>query len=264
MAHDDVVIDVAGGLGGGAGTFRAELMRYLADRPDAPIRLIGEGRFLTPRWMVERERRAGRGSAVVSLNNAAFVGRRERSTVLLRNALHFAREEELASIHFRPSRTFRLETQVIRALARQATSIVVPCTRMAERVVDFLPTVAARVTVRFHPTSQAEWAGSTPELPRTLFMPIVNSPYKNLDEHLALLLRAFGRLDTPAQIVATLDPSDLPETLRVHSQLSCVGPLSGAQVAEWLRRSAAVYYPTTVESFGYPLAEARVGRVKPW
>ena len=90
----EVVIDCAGAVMGGAARYLKELDVWLERRQGAPA-VIGRNRRLTARWLLERERLVPKFARRIALNNVGFFRRGGPRVVLLRNALHFATEEEL-------------------------------------------------------------------------------------------------------------------------------------------------------------------------
>ena len=50
----------------------------------------------------------------------------------------------------------------------------------------------------------------------------------------------------------------MPAVVACHPRIRLLGRLPHAQVRELQARSRAIYFPNDLESFGYPLAEARV------
>jgi glycosyltransferase involved in cell wall biosynthesis len=58
-----------------------------------------------------------------------------------------------------------------------------------------------------------------------------------------------------------MPPADAPAALRGDPRFRFVGVLARERLAEFYGRCAALYYPTSVESFGYPLAEARAAGI---
>ena len=56
----------------------------------------------------------------------------------------------------------------------------------------------------------------------------------------------------------TANQEEVPETLARHPRVDVVGRLDHHALRELWARSQAIYFPTEIESFGYPLAEARV------
>lgn len=252
------VVDAAGAQMGGAAKFLDELRKYLSGNPGLPVRLIGLDRPLDPRWLVRREVIARGSHGRIALNNVGFaLG--EGKVTLLRNALHFASSEELAALRYRPSRTLQAQAQVVRMAAHRSDVLVVPCSAMAERVVAHAPRLAKRLVVRPHPVSQAPWALSSDRLsdPPSILLPILNAPYKRLQEHLERLLAALDASRTTATVVVTAHRHEFPG-LAADRRTRFTGPLRGSDLEERWRQTRAVYFPTQLESFGYPLAEARV------
>ena len=254
-----IVLDVAGARIGGAARYLGQLRHYLksADRPD--VHLIGEDSYLTPMWVLRRERIA-RARSRVALNNLGFFGGRRRVT-LLRNALHFATAEEFAAVQWVPGATFKAQVALVRGAALRSDLLVVPCQAMADRVVTHMPGLRGRILVRHHPMGQAEWAHD--ERPRRpiILVPVIAGPYKRLEGHLSLLLRAVELTGRGIEVQMTNDGASFPSAFRDDPRLRFVGQLDSEQLDALWRDAAAVYFPTQIESFGYPLAEARVNGV---
>ena len=79
-------------------------------------------------------------------------------------------------------------------------------------------------------------------------------------ERLGALLRVVGELgEDPVRVLVTADRTELPEELACHPADAAGSAASThTRLSEWRKRSRAVFFPTDLESFGYPLAEARV------
>jgi glycosyltransferase involved in cell wall biosynthesis len=56
----------------------------------------------------------------------------------------------------------------------------------------------------------------------------------------------------------TADAAEVPTAVACHPQVDLVGRLPSSELRDMRARSHAIYFPTGLESFGYPLAEARV------
>jgi hypothetical protein len=256
-SDSQIVADVAGAVGGGAARLLRELKKYLPDS-DRNISLIGEGRRLTPGWLAQRELIAPRAELHLSLNNAGFITPFGSNITLLRNVLHFATNADLDRIGFRPSRELRLQTPLVRLLARQSEALVVPCTKMGEQVADVAPYLADRLTVRFHPVAKPTWAGEQPENSRDVLVPIVPQPYKNLDQHLPEFLAASEKIaGGPVRLIVPAKPETLPD-LASHPRVKFIGQQTSEALDSWWRRCGAIFFPVEFESFGYALAESRV------
>lgn len=254
---DRVVADVAGAVGGGAARLLRELKSYL-NRSGNDINLIGEGNRLSPQWLVQRELIAPRASKHLSLNNAGFVTPFGENVTMLRNILHFAREEDLEKIGFNPSRELRLQIPLIRMLASRSKTLIVPSTRMGEQVADLAPYLADKLTVRFHPVAKPDWAGTSPSNPRDVLVPIVPQPYKNLDAHLPEFLAASEGISGEAiALIVPAEKSSLP-LLASHPRVRFIGPQTSEALDKWWKNCGAVFFPVEFESFGYALAESRV------
>jgi glycosyltransferase involved in cell wall biosynthesis len=121
--------------------------------------------------------------------------------------------------------------------------------------------------VRMHPVSaraaSAQSASASP-VPRRpgeslILCPVLFAPYKHMADRLAeWLAAADGTLDDSVRMVVTADTAQVPAQLAASPRLRFAGPLGLSQLNELWTRSRAVYFPTGLESFGWPLAEARV------
>ena len=252
-----VTVDVAGGPMGGAARFRAEFFNYLARSGRQDIRVIGDGQHVNPSWLVRREV-AGRGKAKrVAVNNVGFVAPGGERWTLLRNALHFLTEDEAS--HLEPSlvTTVNRQAAVVRLAARRSNVVVVPCSSMAERVAAAVPSLQRRIVVRPHPVS----ANSIPVLPRdsAILCPVLLESYKQMAERFTKMLVAMDMHGDPSvRLRVTATRAELPANVASHSRVDAVGRLNYSKLRYIWGRSSAIFFPTGIESFGYPLAEARV------
>ena len=239
---------------GGAARFLDELKQWLARGDHPEVRLVGEGRSLSPHWLIQRDLTA-RSALRVALNNVSFVGLGERRT-LLRNALHWLDGEELAHHAAGLPSSFAAEVRIVRATARRADRLVVPCSAMADRVAAVAPHLADRLVVRHHPLTALP--APDPTSPRAILVPVLLAGYKRMDRHLVALLTALDRIgDGDVRVRVTARAVDVPPEVSGDRRVDLLGRLSTRDIADEWRRSALVYYPTGLESFGYPLAEAR-------
>jgi glycosyltransferase involved in cell wall biosynthesis len=255
-----VTVDVAGGTVGGAARFRDELRGYLERHGRGDVRLIGAGRGLTPGWLAAREAAAARRGRRVALNNVGFLAPGGERWTLLVNALHFLAAHETAGLSPALRAQVARQARVVRRAALRSDLLVAPCTAMAERVAAVLPAVAGRLVVRMHPVSAA--APARPPEPSMIFCPVLFAPYKHMPDRIAEWLAAADRaLDDQVRLVVTASPAEVPASLAASPRLHLVGRLTVARARDMRERCQAVYYPTGLESFGCPLAEARaVGR----
>ena len=256
--QERVVIDCAGAIKGGAARFLRELQSFLSDTHQPNVELIGLGKQLSPQWLVKRELLAASATRRISLNNAGFLNPRGKNITLLRNILQFATRDDLDALAFTPSRRLRVQTPIVRALARASDTLVVPCTRMAEQVTAISPSLEKRLTVRFHPVTEPEWAGTAPKNSHDVLLPIIPSPYKNLEWHILEFLDASEHLfDEPVRLVVPTTADILPE-IGSHPRVKFIGHQTSEELEQWWRNCAAVFFPVEFEAFGYPLAESRV------
>ncbi|MFU8851386.1 glycosyltransferase [Micromonospora sp. SL1-18] len=254
MRETQIVIDAAGGSGGGAGRLKTELDAFLADGA-APVRVIGGDRRLTPSWLALREAAAGRAPVVAALNNVSFAWRGTERRVLVHNALHFLAPAEKRLLGLLP-RSFRAQIPVVRRALHRADVIAVPCSAMAERVAARVPAVRDRLLVLANPVSPVGPRATADEV--SILVPVVPSPFKNVVSELRMLLAALDQRRHPARVRITAYPHELPAGLARHPRLDLLGRLPHHELARHWRRATAVFFPCVLESFGYPLAEARV------
>jgi glycosyltransferase involved in cell wall biosynthesis len=247
---------------GGAAKFMGELQRYLIRTKRADIRLIGQGRQLGPIWLAQREWSGRQAPLRIALNNVGFINERGSNATLLRNALHFAEPSELEMLGYRPSRSLILQTRIVRAAARRSDILVVPCAAMAERVARCEPKLRSRIVVRPHPVTQSEWAGNRAIDEGVILIPILNAPYKRLETHVANVLKASECIPgLPVKVRITARAIDFSYQIAVDPRVDFMGPLSRSELESSWEHAAAIYFPTQVESFGYPLAEARANGI---
>ncbi len=252
-----VTVDVAGGPMGGAARFRDEFYRYLGRCGRNDVKVIGANRRLAPGWLIRREVTGSARVRQVAVNNVGFVTPGGERWTLLGNALHFLTDAEEAALDPSSRAVARRQSPVVRLAARRSDVLIVPCSDMAERVVRTLPCVGSRVAVRMHPVS----ADSIPTMLRepTILCPVLFMPYKHMVARLMEWLVAVDRhIDPSIRMLVTASPREVPASLAVHSRIKLVGTLTHADLCSYWARSKAIYFPPGLESFGYPLAEARV------
>lgn len=252
-----VTVDLAGGQIGGAARFRAEIRRYLARSPREDIKVIGAGRNLNVGWLATREVAAAGQGRRVALNNVGFLTPGGERWTLLRNPLHFLTETEMTGLDPEMRSLAHRQIAIVHRAARRSDVLVAPCAAMAQRVKEMLPEVADRVVVRMHPVSanpvQRQAAGSL------ILCPVLFAPYKHMVDRLADWLTAVeGAFDESVRLIVTASPSEVPEPMAASTRIHFVGQLRHEELCHLWRRSKAVYFPSGLEAFGWPLAEARV------
>lgn len=247
------VVDVAGAAIGGAARWLAELDGYLAGS-GAPVRVIGRGRRLAAGWLVRRERIGAGDRLAVAANNVSFALRGAQRRVLVRNALHFLYPHE-GEVLARMPRAFAAQVPVVRAALRRADLVVAPSSAMAERVAYHVPAVRDRLVVRAHPVSTVGRRRPAPE--PFILVPVVPGPHKDLVAHLRGLLTDLTRSGHGVQVRVTATAAQLTADLVADARLVALGVVAHRHLADLWRQALAVYFPPTLESFGYPLAEAR-------
>jgi glycosyltransferase involved in cell wall biosynthesis len=252
-----MTVDIAGAQMGGAARYAAELHSYLARSGRTDVHVIGAARPVSPAWLLRREFSMPAGSRRVALNNISFVAPGRERWTLLRNALHFLTDAEASRLGPRLRASVRRQGNVVRLSARRADVLIVPSSAMAERVTRVLPETSSRIVIRPHPVS----ADSVPRLPRdpAILCPVLFAPYKRMDERLAELLTAVRKhADSCVRVRVTACRADLPAAVSADPRVEFFGQVSQLELRQVWARSRAIYFPTGLESFGYPLAEARV------
>ena len=92
-----------------------------------------------------------------------------------------------------------------------------------------------------------------------ILCPVLFAPHKQMPRLLAELLTAVDDLQDPAvRVWVTAHATEVPAAIACHPQVELVGRLPHSELRDLQARSRAIYFPTDLESFGYPLAEARV------
>jgi glycosyltransferase involved in cell wall biosynthesis len=251
-----VTVDIAGASMGGAARYAAELEDYLARTGRQDVRVIGKAQRVAPAWLARREVMRPCAARRVAVNNVSFVLPGGPRWAVLRNALHFLTDAEADRLSPGLRISVRREAAVVRLAARRADVLVVPCTAMAERVTRALPAAATRLVVRAHPVS----ADSAPAAVRdpAILCPVLFAPYKRMDDRLAELLTAVEEAGDPSvRVRVTATAGELPAALAADPHFDFLGQLSPHELRAAWTRSRAIYFPTGLESFGYPLAEAR-------
>ncbi|MGH3770011.1 MAG: glycosyltransferase [Pseudonocardiaceae bacterium] len=253
-----IVVDVAGGPAGGAARYRDEFERYLATGSRDDVRVVGRGRYLTAEWLIRRELTALRAARKVAFNNASFMTPGGERWTVLQNALHYLTESERREFGTTVPRAVHAQAIVVRFGATRSDVLIAPCTAMAERVVTVLPEVRDRVVVRFNPIAPDSFPPSDARAP-VILCPIILHPYKRMDERLAELVRAVDAHGDPEiQVHVTATISELPAFLANHPRVVPLGRLSHERLRSVWSQSRAIYFPTGIEAFGYPLGEARL------
>ena len=252
-----VTVDVAGGPMGGAARFRTELYQYLARTGRKDVKVIGAQRRIDPAWLIRREMAGPTRVRRVALNNVGFVAPGGERWTLLGNALHFLTDAEIADLPSSLSIVTKRQASIVRLAARRSDVLVAPCSAMAERVCTILPSVRNHIFARMHPVS----ADSIPDLKREpiILCPAFFTPYRHMEKRLRELLVAIAdHIDLQVRLVVTAEPEEVPPDVVNNKRVEVVGRLPISSLQHLWARSSAIYYPPGLESFGYPLAEARV------
>lgn len=251
-----VFVDAAGGTIGGAGRFRVELYQYLARTGREDIRVIGAFRRIDAPWLIRRELAKPTRARRVALNNIGFLTPGGERWTRLGNPLDFLTDDEWAKLDPSLKKETRIRAPIVRLAARRSDVIVTPSTAMAERVAHILPSLRTRIIPRLNPVS----ADSVPKMPRESFIlcPVIFSPYKHMISRLREWIAAIDDvIDPDIRMYVTASESEVTEDLLAHPRIILLGQLSHADLRQLWARSRAIYFPPGLESFGFPLAEAR-------
>jgi hypothetical protein len=252
-----VTVDVAGGPMGGAARFRVELYNYLERTGRRDVGVIGTERRLDPTWLVRRELVGHGRFRRVALNNVGFVTPGGERWTLLGNALHFLTESEISNLDPSLYPVAKRKASIVRMAARRSDVLIAPCSAMAERVAHILPDIKNRLVVRMHPVSASVVTRRNSD--RIILCPIIFELYKHMSARLSEWLTATqGYIDPSVKMLVTASPAEVPISLAQSPRLDFIGRIGHAELSRIWSRSRAIYFPTGLESFGFPLAEARV------
>jgi glycosyltransferase involved in cell wall biosynthesis len=252
-----VFVDAAGGTVGGGARFRVELYQYLKRSGRQDIKLIGMNRQIDPVWLLRREVSKPARGRIVALNNVSFVTPGGERWTRLGNPLDFLTDEEWATLDPSLKAGTRLRAPIVRLAARRSHVLVTPSAAMAQRVSRVLPSLHDRIIPRLNPVS----ADSIPRMPRepVILCPVLFAPYKHMIERLTELLAAIDDYgDSSVRLLVTADQAEVTADLASQRRLELVGRITHSELRGLWARSRAIFFPSGIESFGFPLAEARV------
>jgi hypothetical protein len=257
MADRSVTVDIAGGKTGGVARHRDEFFRYMSRTGRQDVRIIGANHYINKAWLIRREMLGSARGRRIALTNVSFVGMGGERWTMLRNALHFLTESEESRLEPSLAKINRRKTAVVRMTARRSDVLFTPCAAMAERVLHILPSVRNRLVARLNPVSADAVPRVAPDA--AILCPVIFHSYKNMVDRLTELVDAMaGDIDPEVRVRVTADDTEMPPSLAAHPRVELLGRLDVADMQPLWARSRAVYFPTSIESFGYPLAEARV------
>jgi glycosyltransferase involved in cell wall biosynthesis len=243
---------------GGAARYLGELRGYLERSRREDVTVIGAGRGLRPAWLLRREASGAvlRARRRVALNNAGFCGPGGERWTLLHSVLHFLTAAEEAELDTELLARARRQAAIVRLAARRSDVLVVPSTAMADRVRQAMPGVSGHVMVRPHPVSAPPPPATQAE--PAIVCPVLFAPYKHMPQRLRELLAALDtHADPRIRVWVTAEAAEVPADLAAHPRFGLLGRRGPQESAVLVGRARAVYFPGGLESFGYPLAEAR-------
>jgi len=252
-----VFVDAAGGTIGGGARFRVELYQYLKRSGREDVKVIGTNRQIDPAWLLRRELSKPSRGRIVALNNVSFLTPGGERWTRLGNPLDFLTQEEWSDLPSSVKAGTRLRAPVVRLAARRSHVLVTPSAAMAERVSRILPSLRSRIIPRLNPVS----ADSIPRMPRepVILCPVLFAPYKHMIMRITELLAAIDDYGDPSvRLLVTANPPEVTTELIRHPRIELVGRLPHRELRQLWARSRAIFFPSGIESFGFPLAEARV------
>lgn len=252
-----VFVDAAGGVIGGGARFRVELYSYLDRSKRQDVKLIGVNRRIDPAWLLRREVAGPIRGRRVALNNVSFVSPGGERWTRLGNPLDFLTDKEWSKLDPGLRAATRRRAPVVRLAARRSDVIVTPSAAMGERVAHIMPSLRNRIIPRLNPVS----ADSIPKADResVILCPVLFSPYKPMVARLTDWIDAIDEhIDHSIRMLVTATPQEVPASLASHPRIELVGQLPHHDLRQLWAHSRAIYFPTDIESFGFPLAEARV------
>lgn len=252
-----VFIDAAGGTIGGGARFRVELYKYLERSGREDIKLIGKNRQIDPAWLLRREVSKPARGRFVALNNVSFLTPGGERWTRLGNPLDFLTDEEWSSLPPSLKPGTRLRVPIVRLAARRSHVLVTPSAAMAHRVSRVLPSLQSRIIPRLNPVS----ADSIPRMPRepVILCPVLFAPYKHMVARITELLAAIDEYGDPSvRLLVTAGKAEVTADLIRHPRIELVGRIPHIELRQLWARSRAIFFPSGIESFGFPLAEARV------
>ncbi len=254
---DTILVDAAGGTVAGAGRFRVELYQYLARTGRDDVRVIGGFRRIDAPWLIRRELVKPTHRRRVALNNLGFLTPGGERWARLGSPLDFLNEQEWAALHPSLKPQVRVRAPIVRMAALRSDVIVTPSTAMAERVLHILPSLRNRIVPRLNPCTPVQVPGR-PRDP-VILCPVVFSPYKHMVDRLReWIVAADQYIDPAVRMLVTATPDEVPPDLAGNRRIELLGRLSHAELRLLWVRSKAIFFPPGLESFGFPLAEARV------
>ncbi len=248
------------GTEGGAARFRVELDRYLEPAPGAQdIKVIGAARSVDPAWLLRREMTGRRGPAGgAQQRQLRHARRRAVDTAAQCPALPDRQRDGPAW-----TRTLRGQPRarrlVVRLAARRSDVLVAPSTAMAERVTRILPRPRGPAgRAGLHPVS----ADAIPRASARTCHPVPGAvlPYKQMADRLTELLAALGSGGDPSVTDARHRRTQRGARAPRWPSADRAGraPGSATTCASCGRAAGPSTFRPGIESFGYPLAEARV------
>ena len=218
------------------------------------MQVVGRQQRLTPTWLVRRELIALAAGRKVALNNAAFVSPGGERVTVMQNALHYLTEDQASQMASVIPRSM-LAQAGRRAPVRPAVGRPRRALHRDGRAGGQRAPRGARPRRGRHPIAPDLFPTGVPRRP-TILCPIIFQPYKRMDERLNELVAAVdAHADPEVTVAVTAAAAGCHLDLAGHPRVVALGRLAWAQLRETWAGSAAVYFPTGLEAFGFPLAE---------
>jgi hypothetical protein len=230
----------------GGAQHRAELYRCLTRSKWQDVGFIGNECSIDAGWLARREIANPIRGRRLAVNNVGLVADSGERWAPLANPLDFMTDGEWSNR--RPD---------LRAAARRRAPIVHLAARiMAERITRKPPSLQSRVVVCLHPVAACSIL-SMPRKPLILCL-MLFSPYKHTVATIRDGVTAINdHIDPSIWLLVTASHTEMPPPLASHPRIQMVGQLPLSKLRHRWAQSCAICLPTGIESFGFPLAEAR-------
>lgn len=250
-------VDVTEDPMGGAAQLRAELYRCLTRSKWQDVRFIGNEYSIDASWQVRREIANPTRGRRLAVNNVGLVADSGERWAPLANLLDFLTDSEWSNRRPDLRTATRRRAPVVHLAARRSDVIISPCTAMAECITKKPPSLQSRVVVCPHTVAACSIL-SMPRKPLILCL-MFFSPYKHTVATIRDGVTAINdHIDPSIWLLVMASHTETPPALASHPRIQMVGQLPLSELRHRWAQNCAIYRPTGIESFGFPLAEAQV------
>jgi hypothetical protein len=139
--------------------------------------------------------------------------------------------------HSGKSLKYKIYRWLFKKNLKYVKQVVVQTEAMKEQMIASYPELNSRTSVIPHPApiwfnSDLKSFKREPQSVITLFYPVSNYPYKNL-QLLELMQDYVSKLEFPIQIIVTLNPSEIPASIANLNWINCVGKFKAISKSNW-------------------------------